>query len=173
MTGGERKQRNSSRLFRSRYNLFSVPPPAHDARPAPLAHTVPRKRAPHPVVVHSFAHRPQAVEKLCTMYPRNLCYSRLDGMPELQVFSSQAYQHHIAHSPSAALDKLGSAAFFAPLVSQMLPPYMALSIYIFALLTLVVGLCFGWAWGVAAMAAALRARSQSLYQSQLQTESSG
>ncbi|OXM76143.1 hypothetical protein C364_06247 [Cryptococcus neoformans Bt63] len=72
-----------------------------------------------------------------------------------------------------SLDQLGSAAFFAPLVSQMLPPYMALSIYIFALLTLLVGLCFGWAWGVAAMAAALRARSQSLYQSQLQAESSG
>lgn len=50
---------------------------------------------------------------------------------------------------------------------------MALSIYIFALITLVVGLCFGWAWGAAAMAAALRARSQSLYQSQLQAESAG
>ncbi|KIR38735.1 hypothetical protein I307_02819 [Cryptococcus deuterogattii 99/473] len=84
------------------------------------------------------------------MYPRNICYARLD-----------------------ALDKIGSAAFFAPLVSQMLPPYMALSIYIFALITLVVGLCFGWAWGAAAMAAALRARSQSLYQSQLQAESAG
>lgn len=107
------------------------------------------------------------------MYPRNLCYPHPDGMPELQVFAWQVYPRHVAYIPSAALDQLGSAAFFAPLVSQMLPPYMALSIYIFALLTLVVGLCFGWAWGVAAMAAALRARSQSLYQSQLQAESSG
>ncbi|WVQ97371.1 hypothetical protein IAU59_004483 [Kwoniella sp. CBS 9459] len=72
-----------------------------------------------------------------------------------------------------SLDKLGQAAFFGALMSQMLPPYMALSIYIFALLTLLIGLCFGWAWGAAAMAAALRARSQVLYAQQVQTAQAG
>ncbi|WVF70551.1 hypothetical protein IAT40_005342 [Kwoniella sp. CBS 6097] len=72
-----------------------------------------------------------------------------------------------------SLNKLGQAAFFGALMSQMLPPYMALSIYIFALLTLLIGLCFGWAWGAAAMAAALKARSQVLYAQQVQTARAG
>ncbi|OCF73911.1 hypothetical protein I204_05757 [Kwoniella mangroviensis CBS 8886] len=72
-----------------------------------------------------------------------------------------------------SLNKIGQAAFFAALMSQMLPPYMALSIYLFALLTLLIGLCFGWAWGVAAMASALRARDQVLYRQQVQSEQSG
>ena len=55
----------------------------------------------------------------------------------------------------------------------MLPPYMALSIYLFALTILLVGLAFGWAWGVAAMAAGLRARDQVLYAQQLQTQEAG
>jgi hypothetical protein len=48
----------------------------------------------------------------------------------------------------------------------MLPPYMAFSVFVFAILTLVVGMCLGWAWGVAGMAAALRARSVILLASQ-------
>ncbi|WRT64249.1 uncharacterized protein IL334_001180 [Kwoniella shivajii] len=72
-----------------------------------------------------------------------------------------------------SLNKLGQAAFFGLIMSQMLPPSMALSIYLFALITLIVGLCFGWAWGVAAMAAALKARDQVLYQEQVQRESAG
>lgn len=52
----------------------------------------------------------------------------------------------------------------------MLPPSMALSVYFFAFLTLVIGLCTGWAWGVAAMAAALRARSQVLLQQDVTRE---
>ncbi|WWD17770.1 hypothetical protein CI109_102211 [Kwoniella shandongensis] len=72
-----------------------------------------------------------------------------------------------------SLNVMGQAAFFGALVSQMLPPYMALSVYIFALLTLIVGMCFGWAWGVAAMAAALRARSQQLLAQQVQSARAG
>ncbi|WVQ77075.1 hypothetical protein IAR50_006758 [Cryptococcus sp. DSM 104548] len=71
------------------------------------------------------------------------------------------------------LNTIGQAAFFAPLVSQMIPPYMALSIYLFVILTMIVGVCAGWAWGAAAMAAALRARSQVLLQSQIQAEEAG
>jgi hypothetical protein len=44
----------------------------------------------------------------------------------------------------------------------MLPPYMALSLFLFAGIALGVGMCIGWAWGCAAMAAGLRARSQTL-----------
>jgi len=55
----------------------------------------------------------------------------------------------------------------------MLPPSMALSIFLFAMLTLIVGLCFGWAWGVAAMAAGLRARDQVLLQQQITTTRAG
>ncbi|KAK8866031.1 hypothetical protein IAR55_001182 [Kwoniella newhampshirensis] len=71
------------------------------------------------------------------------------------------------------LNVLGQAAFFGALVSQMLPPYMTLSVYLFALLILVVGMCFGWAWGVAAMAAALRARDQTLLAREVQTQRAG
>ena len=52
----------------------------------------------------------------------------------------------------------------------MLPPSMALSVYFFAFMTLVVGMCMGWAWGCAAMAAGLRARSQTLLASAVQRE---
>lgn len=72
-----------------------------------------------------------------------------------------------------ALNVIGSAAFFAPLVSIMLPPYMALSTYLFALATLAMGMLIGWAWGCAAMAAALRARSQVLLASQVDRATAG
>ncbi|TYJ56489.1 hypothetical protein B9479_002736 [Cryptococcus floricola] len=73
----------------------------------------------------------------------------------------------------SSLNVIGQATFFAPLVSQMIPPYMALGIYLFVILTMVLGICFGWAWGAAAMAAAIRARSQVLLQSQVQAEQAG
>ncbi|WVR05967.1 hypothetical protein IAU60_002995 [Kwoniella sp. DSM 27419] len=72
-----------------------------------------------------------------------------------------------------SLNKIGQAAFFGLIVSQMLPPSMALSLYIFALLTLVIGICFGWAWGAAGMAASLRARSQVLLEQQIQSARAG
>lgn len=56
---------------------------------------------------------------------------------------------------------------------MMIPPYMALSLFLFAMLTLIVGLCLGWAWGVAAMAAANQARDQVLLQQQITTTRSG
>ena len=52
----------------------------------------------------------------------------------------------------------------------MLAPSMALSVYFFAFMTLVVGMGMGWAWGCAAMAAGLRARSQVLLASAIQRE---
>ncbi|CAE6413891.1 unnamed protein product [Rhizoctonia solani] len=57
---------------------------------------------------------------------------------------------------------MGNAAFFAVLASFMIPPSMALQMYFFAMLTLMVGCLLGWAWGSAAMAAALQARDKVL-----------
>lgn len=45
---------------------------------------------------------------------------------------------------------------------------MPLTLFILAGLTLGVGMLLGWAWGAAAMAAALKARSQTLLNTQLQ-----
>lgn len=45
---------------------------------------------------------------------------------------------------------------------------MAVSIFLFANLTIVVGCCLGWAWGAAGMAAALRARDRTFLAQQLQ-----
>ena len=45
--------------------------------------------------------------------------------------------------------------------------------FVFAMLTLVVGMGFGWAWGAAAMKAALTARSQTFLASQIQRAQQG
>lgn len=42
-----------------------------------------------------------------------------------------------------------------------------------AMLTMVVGIAMGWAWGAAAMAAGLQARSQVLLNEQVQREQAG
>ncbi|BEJ11424.1 hypothetical protein CspHIS471_0108460 [Cutaneotrichosporon sp. HIS471] len=51
----------------------------------------------------------------------------------------------------------GSATFFGLIACTMLPPMMPLSILIFSLITLGLGMLLGWAWGVAAWAAGLSA----------------
>ncbi|KAF8168489.1 hypothetical protein B0H34DRAFT_816566 [Crassisporium funariophilum] len=63
---------------------------------------------------------------------------------------------------------MGQAAFFAAIVAVMLPPTFALSVFIMAILTLLLGMLIGWAWGSAAMAAALSVRSSSLLAQQQQ-----
>ncbi|KAG5725819.1 hypothetical protein E4T56_gene2441 [Termitomyces sp. T112] len=60
------------------------------------------------------------------------------------------------------LDNMGQAGFFAAIIAVMLPPSIALSLYLLAAITLLLGMCMGWAWGVAAMAAGLSVRSQTL-----------
>ncbi|KAG5654141.1 hypothetical protein H0H81_006852 [Sphagnurus paluster] len=66
------------------------------------------------------------------------------------------------------LDNMGQAAFFAAIVSVMLPPSMALSLFLLAALTLILGMLTGWAWGIAAMAAGLSVRDQALLAQQQQ-----
>lgn len=64
------------------------------------------------------------------------------------------------------LQSAGQAGFFGLIVACILPPYVPLSVFIFLMLTVIVGMCLGWAWGVAAMAAALKARNRTLLASQ-------
>ncbi|KAJ3778200.1 hypothetical protein FB446DRAFT_714691 [Lentinula raphanica] len=61
--------------------------------------------------------------------------------------------------PDASLNVLGSAGFFALLCSFFLPPNLPVQLFCFLMLTLVVGLCFSWGMGVAAMRAANAVRS--------------
>jgi hypothetical protein len=82
-----------------------------------------------------------------------------DTVVALNVLGAAAFFGLIA-SPSSLFIRLCRLSLTTSQMSQMLPPSMPLSIYIFALLTLVIGMCTGWAWGCAAMASALRARSQ-------------
>ncbi|KAJ3987146.1 hypothetical protein F5890DRAFT_1571904 [Lentinula detonsa] len=61
--------------------------------------------------------------------------------------------------PDASLNVLGSAGFFTMLCSFFLPPNLPVQLFCFLMLTLVVGLCFSWGIGVAAMRAANAVRS--------------
>ncbi|EED82525.1 predicted protein [Postia placenta Mad-698-R] len=72
--------------------------------------------------------------------------------------------------PEKSVRTLGNAAFFALLGSMFVPPNMPLQIFLFALFTIVLGVCLGWAFGAAAMHAALAARSQTLLRAALQKE---
>ncbi|KAL1742634.1 hypothetical protein HDZ31DRAFT_42783 [Schizophyllum fasciatum] len=59
------------------------------------------------------------------------------------------------------LATMGQAGFFAALVCVMLPPNLALPLWTIAAATLLIGMCLGWAWGIAAMASANNVRSTS------------
>ncbi|OBZ77446.1 Uncharacterized protein C57A7.05 [Grifola frondosa] len=72
--------------------------------------------------------------------------------------------------PNKSLATLGNTAFFALLVSVMVPPNMPVQIFIFTLSTLVAGLLLGWGIGCAAMRGALAARNQLLLKESLQKE---
>ncbi|KAF9560292.1 hypothetical protein CPC08DRAFT_708223 [Agrocybe pediades] len=71
----------------------------------------------------------------------------------------------VATKPS---NTMGQAAFFCVIVAVMLPPTMALSVFIMAATTLLLGMLLGWAWGSAAMASALSVRSSALLAAQQQ-----
>ncbi|GAA5877972.1 hypothetical protein JCM3774_004770 [Rhodotorula dairenensis] len=64
---------------------------------------------------------------------------------------------------------LGNAGFFGLIVAAMLPPMFPVQLFLIVTAMLVLGMCLGWAWGSAGMAAALRARSQVLLASQVRT----
>ncbi|TDL18689.1 hypothetical protein BD410DRAFT_900749 [Rickenella mellea] len=62
--------------------------------------------------------------------------------------------------PNRPLKAMGNAAFFALMSSFLVPPNMPVQMFVFAISTMIVGMCFGWAIGAAAMKAALSARNQ-------------
>lgn len=81
-----------------------------------------------------------------------------------------------------SLHSIGSSTFFAALVLFVTPPAGILLIYLLGSLSLLFGMCLGWAWGIATMKAALAARPAADTQAQLralqqaavaQAESSG
>ncbi|KAM5537128.1 hypothetical protein V8D89_009274 [Ganoderma adspersum] len=72
--------------------------------------------------------------------------------------------------PMKSLEQLGNTAFFAFLLSLMMPPNMPVQIFLMVMLTLVLGIALGWALSCAAMAAALAARNQTLLKATLQKQ---
>ncbi|PYH80992.1 hypothetical protein BO82DRAFT_311692 [Aspergillus uvarum CBS 121591] len=68
---------------------------------------------------------------------------------------------------SPSLSSLGQATFFACLVLLMLPPSSVVFIYLLGALSLYLGVCLAWAWGVITMKAAYAARSSADTQAQL------
>ncbi|GAA5938679.1 hypothetical protein JCM1841_000640 [Sporobolomyces salmonicolor] len=74
----------------------------------------------------------------------------------------------------ASLRVLGNASFFGMIVSVMIPPAaMPAVTFVLVATMLVFGMCLGWAWSSAAMAASLRARSQILLASQVRRVNAG
>ncbi|KAJ6613973.1 hypothetical protein B0H10DRAFT_2436246 [Mycena sp. CBHHK59/15] len=63
---------------------------------------------------------------------------------------------------NASLNSMGQAGFFAAIISMMLPPMMALSVFALASITLLLGMLLGWAWGAATMAAGLAVQDAAL-----------
>ncbi|KAI0087246.1 hypothetical protein BDY19DRAFT_986266 [Irpex rosettiformis] len=72
--------------------------------------------------------------------------------------------------PHPSLNILGNAAFFGILASLMIPANLPVQLFIFALATMIVGMCLGWGLGAAAMRGALAARDQVVLQAELQRE---
>ncbi|KAI0070747.1 hypothetical protein K474DRAFT_1631398 [Panus rudis PR-1116 ss-1] len=72
--------------------------------------------------------------------------------------------------PNKSLSVLGNAAFFALMASLMVPPNIPVQLFLFLLTTIIFGLCLGWAFGCAAMRAALAARDQQVLKASLQRE---
>ncbi|CAK5266926.1 unnamed protein product [Mycena citricolor] len=68
---------------------------------------------------------------------------------------------------SRTLLSMGQAGFFAAILSILLPPSLALSLFLLAGTTLGVGMLLGWAWGVATMAAGLSVQDKGLLASRI------
>ncbi|GLB36769.1 putative ER transporter, 6TM, N-terminal [Lyophyllum shimeji] len=66
------------------------------------------------------------------------------------------------------LYNMGQAGFFAALVAVMVPPSIALSLFLLGIVTLLSGMMVGWAWGCAIMAAGQAARNPVRLAQQLQ-----
>lgn len=67
-----------------------------------------------------------------------------------------------------ALNNIGLATFFASLVLFIVPPASILFVYLLAALSLLLGMCLAWAWGLLMMKAALAARPEAETEQTLQ-----
>ncbi|KAJ7660842.1 hypothetical protein DFH06DRAFT_1472122 [Mycena polygramma] len=74
---------------------------------------------------------------------------------------------------NASLRTMGQAGFFAALVAVLLPPSLALSVFILASFTLLFGMLLGWAWGAAMMAAGHAVRDKALLAARLAAAQKG
>ena len=66
------------------------------------------------------------------------------------------------------LSSIGQATFLAALVTYIAPPASILFVYLLAALSLLLGMCLAWAWGLLTMKAAFAVRSDSAFQLRLQ-----
>ncbi|KOS23185.1 Uncharacterized protein ESCO_003352 [Escovopsis weberi] len=67
-----------------------------------------------------------------------------------------------------ALENIGIATFFAAIVLVMVPPAGILLLYLMVTVTLMLGMCLAWAWGLLVMKVALAARPASETAAKLQ-----
>ncbi|KAJ7649402.1 hypothetical protein DFH06DRAFT_1331774 [Mycena polygramma] len=74
---------------------------------------------------------------------------------------------------NASLRTMGQAGFFAALVAVLLPPSLALSVFILASFTLLFGMLLGWAWGAAMIAAGHAVRDKTLLAARLAAAQKG
>ncbi|KAI9151393.1 hypothetical protein HJFPF1_08595 [Paramyrothecium foliicola] len=67
-----------------------------------------------------------------------------------------------------ALVNIGQATFFCALVLFIVPPASIVFVYLLASLSLLLGMCLAWAWGLLTMKAALAARPESVTNARVQ-----
>ncbi|KAK2591383.1 hypothetical protein QQS21_010927 [Conoideocrella luteorostrata] len=68
-----------------------------------------------------------------------------------------------------SLQNIGVATFFSAIVLYIVPPAGILMIYLLASLSLLLGMCLAWAWGLLSMKAAFAVRSDAEMQALLQS----
>ncbi|KAG6132267.1 hypothetical protein E4U12_003272 [Claviceps purpurea] len=68
-----------------------------------------------------------------------------------------------------SLQNIGQSTFFAAIVVFIVPPAGILMVYLLASISLLVGMCLAWAWGLLAMKAAFAVRSDDEMQRLLQS----
>ncbi|KAJ5182610.1 hypothetical protein N7492_000226 [Penicillium capsulatum] len=134
---------------------------ANPARPDAGPGTSPSHDEPAPITAPSAKNRKQL--------PAWLDHFNARDLKVLFRCSVAAWVASLLMFIGPSLHTIGTATFFASLVTFMVPPTGIVFVFILGSLTLVVGVCLGWAWGVIAMKAALAARPAAETQAKLQS----
>ncbi|KAF4566563.1 hypothetical protein EYR36_011994 [Pleurotus pulmonarius] len=125
-----------------------------------------KKRGKHPSVTP-----PTYVHWMTSYSPEFEAYLTLNPNPVRRSGMDNFLGHHEILMPNQFIKFIqmwDDSVWNDMILAIMLPPSMPLTLFILAGLTLGIGMLLGWAWGAAAMAAALKARSQALLNTQLQ-----